>query len=140
MTAYVEADRRIRAIFLSAAVSLVVVGLLLKLYVRSLPPPSGPPAAVLQVAANHALVMAVFFTVLFICWAAAVVWIASRTVQSGRWPPMGLRMPFRARVYQAPRRTVVLLVAAVFLGAKGAVAVLAWQHFLAVKHLAGAVL
>jgi hypothetical protein len=140
MTAYVEPDGRTRAMFLAGAVGLLIAGFLLQLYLRSLPPLSGSPAQLVQVAVNHALATAVFITVLFLCLSAAVIWLAVRTIQSGRWPPLGMRMPFRARIYAAPHRVVVFLIAATFLGLKGAVALLAWQHFIVLKGIAAVVL
>jgi hypothetical protein len=140
MTAYVEPDGRMRVIFLAAAAGLLIAGLLLQLYLRSLPPVSGSPAELVQAAVNHALVKAIFFTALYLCLATAVALLAVRTIQSSRWPPLGMRMPFRARIYPAPHRMAVFLIAVTFLGLKGAVVLLAWQHFVVLKRLAAVVL
>ncbi|MGZ8921674.1 MAG: hypothetical protein ACXW3L_11885 [Limisphaerales bacterium] len=136
MTTYVEPHAPLRNAVVAVALLLIVGGVLLKVYASYQKPPSGPPEEVIRFVASQARLAAIFFTGVFAAWSSAVLWLAYKTITSGTWPPTGTPTPVRLKVITNPSRTVVLLVAAVFILGKGAVAGLAWRYYLAVQEVA----
>jgi hypothetical protein len=135
MATYIEAHPPLRNTVVGVALLLLAGGLLLKLYAGSQVSLDGSPAEVVRRAAAWAGVTAVFFTLVFAAWSALVLWLTYRTITSRTWPPAGVPVPLRLRVVTNPRRSIVLLVAVLFILGKGAIAWSAWWSYWSVQQL-----
>lgn len=107
MSQYVEPDPKIRRVWLACMLALVAVGAALKYYLSSLPAPTGTAATALQEVADRMLLASLLNTLLWGGLAALLIWLVARAARSGQWPPTGIRMPVRSRVY-AVQRPVLL--------------------------------
>jgi len=115
MDRYVEGSTRAKVwyfiVCLAVALALVLVNVLF-------PVPQKPWTQVSQVqaAAQRYLAGALLFAVLLVPWSFRIVALARLSIRHGRWPPPGIPMPFRTRVFSIARPTVVYVLVAMLLG------------------------
>src|SRR2546425_594390 len=115
MDRYVEGSTRAKVwyfiVCLAVALALVLVNVLF-------PVPQKPWTQVSQVqaTAQRYLAGALLFAVLLVPWSFRIVALARLSIRHGRWPPPGIPMPFRTRVFSIAHPTVVYILVAMLLG------------------------
>jgi hypothetical protein len=127
MNRYVEGDAKVRNVFLACVLTVIAAGFALRYYVSSLPMPVGTPEYVGETLMSRNLLGVVLLTLFYLAYAAIVVWFTAKTVRSKQFPPAGMRMPFRTKIYSISNPTVLWAVVVLLLCAKAYIVILNWQ-------------
>ena len=103
---FVEADRATRLKFWGLASLLLLLIVLERLTSPSAALRAADPVRALNKSVDRLLIIAVITAPFFIASSIYLIRLAIKVTQSGRWPPAGMRVAFRTRIYRGRRATV----------------------------------